>query len=497
MSTFTVQKANEFIKENKQQVNQIYKPAYHATAEIGWINDPNGVSFYKDEYHLFFQYYPYKTFQGPMHWGHVVSKDLVQWKHLPVAIAPNDFYDESGCFSGSAIEDNGKHILMYTGHLDPNPQDPSQVRQTQCIAIGDGVNYTKLAENPVLTSEHLPVGASIQDFRDPKLWKDGDEYFAVIGSRAQDNNGQILVYKSLDLKDWMYVGVLLKSDGTLGDMWECPDLFSLDGQDVLLFSPQNVKREEDRYHNLHSVVYIIGAFNKENGEFSQSHVDELDYGFDFYAPQTLIDNKGRRIMIGWMQMWERSIPTAQLGHQWCGMMTLPRVLSIEGDVLLQQPVEEIENYRTNPISYHNNFSGELTINGVEGTQVELIATFKPMGANRFGVKVRKGELEETVLTYDIQTERLTLDRSKGGHPIVAASAEKGINDKRTVPVMLENGSLTLRLFLDHSSVEAFINHGQRTMSSTVYPSPESKGIEFFSDGELELIVEKWDLALEK
>jgi beta-fructofuranosidase len=493
---FSTKHANEYIQANKQAVNGRYKPSYHFSAEIGWINDPNGCSYYGGQYHLFYQYHPFSSKNGPMHWGHAVSDDMVEWSHLPVALAPDHAYDINGCFSGSAIEDNGKHVIMYTGHVQPDPQNDSLTRQTQCIAIGDGREYVKLAENPVLTSAQLPEGAAIQDFRDPKLWKDGDCYYAVIGSRSAERVGQILLYRSSDLTHWTYVGLLLKGNESLGHMWECPDFFPLGDKHVLIISPQGARRDGYRHYNRDSVVYMIGDFNRESGQFEPSSYDELDYGFDFYAPQTLVDDKGRRILIAWMQAWARSIPVDDMGHGWSGMMTLPRELKVEGRRLIQQPIREIESYRRNHIRFRNSLNGTTRIEGVEGDRLELMVAFRPINASRFGLKVRQGEGEETLLYYDMAHGVFTLDRANSGRAISTPPEEAGVRGRRSVPVELRDGTLALRIFLDRASVEIFVAGGIRTMSATIYPSSASTGIMFESDGESELSVDKWDLERE-
>lgn len=494
MEKFTLQRANDYIKKNAHQVIQDYRPGYHYAAEIGWLNDPNGFSFFAGDYHLFYQYHPYEAAPGPMHWGHAKSKDLIRWESLPVALAPDSPYDRDGCFSGSAIEADGQHVLMYTGHLNPDPEDPGKIRQTQCIAIGDGITYAKLEENPVIGTEALPAGALLQDFRDPKVWRKNDGYYSVIGSRNEDGSGQVLLYRSSDLRSWQYVGELSRSDNRFGKMWECPDLFELGNQDVLILSPQFLERDGERYCNVHSVTYMLGRLDYETGKYEYAFAEELDYGFDFYAPQTLIDNKGRRIMIGWMQMWDRNIPAAELGHQWAGMMTLPRVLNLKGNLLYQEPVKEIEDYRSHHVAFQSRINGKRSLQKMEGTRLELNISFKPLGASKFGLKVRKGKEEETVLSYDVANGIFTFDRSRSGHVIHAVPTEEGVNGARRVLVGLEDGALNLRVFLDQSSIEIFINEGVKTLSSTIYPSVDSNGIEVFSDGEADITMNKWELC---
>ena len=161
-------KANEFIEKNAQTVNQEYRNKFHLMAPIGWMNDPNGFVYYQEEYHLFYQYYPYDSIWGPMHWGHAKSKDLIHWEHLPVALAPGESYDKEGCFSGSAIEKDGKLYLIYTGH---NVVE-GQVRQVQCLAVSeDGIHFEKYAGNPIIAEDHLASVATTEDFRDPKVFQ--------------------------------------------------------------------------------------------------------------------------------------------------------------------------------------------------------------------------------------------------------------------------------------------------------------------------------------
>ena len=180
-----LEKARKYEVENSADIFNTEKPSFHITPPVGWINDPNGFSCYKGEYHLFYQYHPYSTHWGPMHWGHVKSKDLITWEQLPCALAPDEEYDGQGCFSGTAIQDGDRHVLIYTSVVDKEQQDGTHlIRQTQSIAVGDGENYEKLICNPVIKADCLPEGSSPVDFRDPKIWKEGDRFYAVVGSLA-------------------------------------------------------------------------------------------------------------------------------------------------------------------------------------------------------------------------------------------------------------------------------------------------------------------------
>ena len=199
-------KAREYEEKKEKMIVPEMRPLFHLTPRCGWMNDPNGFSLYKGEYHLFYQYYPYETVWGPMHWGHAVSKDLITWEYYPAAIAPDMEYDKNGCFSGSAIEmEDGRQLLVYTGVQKMEDED-GNIRevQTQCVAFGDGKDYEKYANNPVIDSTMLPEGAGKYDFRDPKVWRENGKYYIVVGNKTEDIDGQILQFVSDDGINWSY-----------------------------------------------------------------------------------------------------------------------------------------------------------------------------------------------------------------------------------------------------------------------------------------------------
>lgn len=480
-----LKEALQFIKNNKDTIKKENKPDYHVIGDIGWINDPNGFSCYKGEYHLFYQYYPYDIKWGPMHWGHTTTKDFIKWTPKPVALAPDEIYDKNGCFSGSGIQIGYKHVLMYTGHFDPDKNNPSLIRQTQCIAIGDGENYVKVKENPVIKTEQLIVGSNLSDFRDPKIWEKDNCFYAVVGNRHEDGSGQILLYKSQNVIDWNFVGVMCKSENKLGRMWECPDLFEIDGSDVLLMSPQEMKPEVHRFHNGNGTIYMIGKLNYETGEYKYEIHDEIDGGLDFYAPQTLITPDNRRIMIAWMQSWERNIPSDRFGY--AGMMTIPRELTIKNNRLIQNPVREIENYRSNKVEYKNvKIYGEVRLDNIEGNCIDLIIEIPKADYTTFEIKLFKNEDYETVLSYNLKEKVLMFDRSNSGSEINALN-------KTSMKVESSNEHLKLRLLMDLYSVEVFVNDGEYSMTSTVYAPENAQEISFYSDNSTYVNIEKWDI----
>ncbi len=373
-----LQRAREFEKKYIPYVAEEL-PAFHVTGGIGWINDPNGFAPYKGEYHLFYQYYPYDVKWGPMHWGHVKTKDFIRWERLPAAMAPDMEYDKDGCFSGSAVETpDGRHLLMYTGVRNVRRKNGKvESFQTQCIAIGDGVDYEKYPLNPVIRSEDLPEGGSVHDFRDPKIWREGETYYAVMGNRTEDGSGSILLYKSQDAKKWEFVSRIASCHNQYGKMWECPDFFRLDGKAVLMVSPQEMRSLGLEFHPGNANVCLIGAMDEQANHLLRENVQAVDYGLDFYAMQTLETYDGRRVMIAWMQNWE-TVGSHLQNQRFLGQMTLPGELNFKHGRLYQTPVRELENYRSVKIAYKNvMIAGEATLQGVNGRFFVMTVTVRP------------------------------------------------------------------------------------------------------------------------
>ncbi|MCI8756478.1 MAG: glycoside hydrolase family 32 protein [Oscillospiraceae bacterium] len=459
------------------------RPLFHLSPTVGWLNDPNGFSFYQGEYHLFYQYHPYDTNWGPMHWGHCKSKDMLHWERLPAALAPDQPYDQNGCFSGSAAETpEGQHILMYTGVR----KDGNREFQTQCIAVGDGINYEKLPSNPVITKELVPPGGSFQDFRDPKIWWDGSQWLAVAGNRTEDGSGAVLLYASRDLKDWNFKGTIDRSRNQWGKMWECPDLFPLDGQMVLLVSPQELETSDLNFHKGYESLCLLGSWEPEKNRFIRRSVLPIDQGLDFYAPQTLLAPDGRRIMVAWMQDWD-SAKCVPEGQNWFGQMTLPRELHIRNGRLIQQPVRELERWRGERTAYENvEVSGDMSLPGIFGRTLDLTLRLQAQDGP-FTLKFAQDNSHFTAFTFQPDCSLLTLDRSHSGLPKSHALS-------RTIPVRSREGLLELRLILDRFSVEAFVNGGEQTLSATLYTPQEAAGISFQTQGKAVIHLEQYALA---
>lgn len=484
-----ISNANEFIRSSKEKLNPMYRLKYHLVGEYGWINDPNGFIQFKDNYHLFYQHYPYDAVWGPMHWGHAVSKDLIKWTYLPVALEPDKDYDRDGCFSGSAIEKYGKLYLFYTGHINTKKEKNDNYKQVQNMAISaDGIAFEKYERNPIIDVEQIPDGASKKDFRDPKIFKIGDIYYLLIGSNDDHGIGQVLMYKSIDLVKWEFVNILLKGNESTGINWECPDTVRFDDRDILFVSAQYMRPNGIYFKNTHSSIYFIGELNVDEGKFAYTDYYLVDYGFDFYAPQTTVDKHGRAIMVAWMNMWETDLVTNRLGHYWAGAMTLPREVIKIGEEIYFKPISEIVKYRKNEYSLQDiELNGEVKLE-TNGICYEIDAEFEPQDAYEFGVKVFKGEYEETVLSYNCRDRLFAFNRDRSG------IGPKGV---RKAEVELINGRLRFNIFVDVSSVEVFINGGKKVMTGRVYPDSQSVNISLFSDGLCKVVnFKKWDIGLE-
>lgn len=463
-----------------------YRQRYHFMPPAYWMNDPNGLIQFNGLYHLFYQHYPYDAKWGAMHWGHAISSDLVHWRHMPISLAPSEIYDEcrnGGCFSGSAVDNDGVLSVLYTGTVSA----AGDSIQRQCLAYSaDGVRFTKYEGNPVI--EKVPADGS-GDFRDPKVWKHGSMWYMIAGS-CRNNCGKALLFKSGNLKEWDYVGVAAESRGELGTMWECPDFFELGETAVLMFSPIGIR---DR-----KTCYISGKFDYKTGKLFWNCLGEVDWGFDFYAPQTFADNMGRRILIGWTNSWDwmpwyNGFGPVQKDH-WCGSMSLPRTVELCPDGKLRfEPVDELKSIRKNHKRLRNltvTDQNQTAIEPGDGISYEIEATIdlKSTDASEFGFLLRCGGGRKTAIIFDLKGGRLVFDRSHSDE------FSSGVRYCSLESVMRD--TVQIHLFADTCSVEVFTDNGRTVMSGNIYPSEDSRGAFLFANGGSAQIseMEMWELG---
>lgn len=461
-----IQRAQEEIDRKKELVSKgSMRQEYHFMPQAGWMNDPNGLICFRGKYHFFYQCNPYGAFGDCMYWGHAVSEDLVHWEYLPLALAPSESYDDypkGGCFSGSAIVCEDKLFLMYTGTAN----NGNGVEQTQCIAYStDGIHFEKYGGNPVLRA---PKEIKADCFRDPKVWKHGGTYYMVCGA-SRDNKGLALLYRSKDMLHWSFFNVLAESRGEWGFMWECPDFFQAGDQYVLTFSPMGAGD--------HTSVYMVGDFDYETGKFDYYISKEIDWGLDYYAPQSFETMDGRRIMVAWanewewMPLWKDWGPSYREG--WSGFFNLPREVRKKPDGLLQfVPVKELENLRVNPIKKEKFVleEQETEIKAGDGIcyEIKFNLDLQETTADQVEIKLRCGDGKNTVCLFDLKKGEMSVDRNFGD------GWSKGIS--RSILNLKEKNELDVHVFVDRSSVEIFADQYSNNHSNNVFASDEQNQI---------------------
>ncbi|WP_038292429.1 sucrose-6-phosphate hydrolase [Zooshikella ganghwensis] len=439
-----------------------YRPQWHVSAPMGLLNDPNGLVHHKGNYHLFYQWNPFSCEHGIKAWGHMISKDLVSWKHLFPALIPEEEYESHGCYSGSAIVVNDQIKLFYTGNVKFKKGRTAY----QCLALlnSDG-SVQKLGS--VIS---LPKGYT-GHVRDPKVWRYGENYYVVLGAQDIHKQGKVIWYRSSDLENWIFLGELagsrLNGFGDFGYMWECPDLFHLKGKDVLLFCPQGLTKQNECFANLFQAGYVIGKLNYQTNSYQHGAFQELDLGFDFYAPQTMEDEQGRRILIGWMGLPDENEayhPTIKSG--WIHQMTCPRVLTLNNGKLCQQPVDELKNLRSDKIESSSiahdipsfpMISSEMIVKGEANYQIKLSDVIL-IEVNNIGLILKRKNWRTH--SWESRTWQGTLDE--------------------------------LHVLIDRSSIELFINNSDAVLSSRFFSNKESANISFNGEAMIHLIY--WKLS---
>ncbi len=464
----TLDQAQQALTRHLPSRKDRYYPAFHLAPPVGWMNDPNGLVYFNHRYHAFYQHHPFSADWGPMHWGHAISEDMVHWHHQPIALAPDSPMDCNGCFSGSAVVDNDRLALIYTGHRWlAEVGDDSQIFEVQCLATSeDGITFTK--QGVIVTP---PPG--VMHFRDPKVWAEDGSWWMVVGARDHQERGQVLLYRGESLTAWRFERVLAEAKPGEGYMWECPDFFKLGEHHYLMCSPQGITTQGDRFANLFQSGVMAGHWSPGNDFTVQHGFTELDNGHDFYAPQSLTAADGRRVMMAWMDMWESVMPTKQEG--WCGSFTLPRELSEEAGRLRQRPLRELQALRQEEWRLtEQKICGDYVL-AQEASSAELFLQWGPRQSSvaQFGLKIGDG----VTLSYHVVEGYLSLKRD---YP------ELGIQDSRRVHID-QTAKQTWQIFIDRSSIEVFINDGQTVLSSRIYPVQHDYQLRLFSEeGELEV-----------
>lgn len=435
------------------------RPQYHLLPAHNWMNDPNGPIFFRGRYHMFHQYNPQGAVWGNMNWAHAVSPDMIHWEHRPIALSPTPGGpDSDGVFSGSAVLDHGKPTVIYTAVAPPRTDADATLRdgahtwrETQCLAVAqdDNLNVWKKLSDPVIAAP--PPGLAVTGFRDPALWREGDNWMLIVGSGTLARGGAILLYTSTDLRHWIYLHPLVEGSPSgkksanavdTGDMWECPDFFPLGNKHVLLISTMG------------KVRWKVGIY--ANHRFTPEKEGVVDWG-SYYAAKTMLDAGGNRILWGWIP---EARPDADLiAAGWAGAMSLPRVLSLSSENELQrEPAPVVRKLRTDHIGVDDAEQSPTSERVLDTVRIKDLAAeidlrFHPK-ADEFAVRLLSDAGDFASISWSKQS----------------GSRELRVNTVTAPLSGIAGSSVHLHMFLDGSALEVFANETV-ALTARVYQIP--------------------------
>ncbi|OIJ22463.1 hypothetical protein BKP45_02245 [Anaerobacillus alkalidiazotrophicus] len=483
-----------------------HRPEYHFTPPEHWMNEPHAPLYFNGQYHLFYQFNPAGPYWGGIHWGHAVSDDLIHWRDLPIALAPEAYeVDPDGSWSGdSIIDEHGNPALFFTaGNDSMTPNQMTGLARSRFLDDHnhDLVDWIKHPEPVTLQDEHIQTEKGTVwygQFRDPFVFQSGDKWVQLVGSGIKDGEesvgGTALVYTSDNLIDWQYEHPLMIGDvhtyPKTGDVWELPVFLPIGHDDhgeekyVFLINPWFDGNSE---YAVKYVWYWIGSWDDETYQFIPDQEDPqlLDVGEHFTGPSGMVDDKGRAIIFSITQ--DRRTEESRYNAGWAHNAGLPIVLSLRDNHRLGvEPVQEVERLREELLFNLDNPSTIEDVNqqiaDLSGDMLEIELEIERKEAQKVGIKVRQSpdQQEETLLFYDFDEQTMNVDRERSS---LSDNVEKGIQGGK---VEIEDDLLRIRIFLDRSMVEAYIN-GVNSLTTRVYPSREdSLYLELFTEGESEV-----------
>lgn len=436
---------------------------FHVLPPYGLLNDPNGLIYYKGLTHIFFQWNPNETDHSYKCWGHATTEDLVHYTYHEPALLPVEAYERNGCYSGSAMVHDGKLYLFYTGNVK---NEKNERESYQCVAVSeDGFHFEKLG----------PVIGSIEGYtahvRDPKVFRHEDGlFYMVLGAQKDDLVGDAILFRSENLFQWDFLGSLMDENLELGYMWECPDLVNYGDKSAFIFSPQGLEEEGERFRNIFQTGYYTGKF--QNKKFSKDlrDFDEMDRGFEFYAPQSFSYPDGRILSMGWMGTMEKekeeALPTIK--DNWVHHLSVIRELSLSSEgKLIQKPVRELKKAR------------EALMKGIGNTyKVEVKEPFEvnldfTQGINKMELSYG-GELH---LIFD-------------GSTFKVERTDWLTNEREYRSVVLPEGFKNIQMLIDYTSAELFINEGEEVFSMRFFKEEENSELLITGDKAMKIQVDQ-------
>lgn len=435
------------------------KDILHLKAPGNWMNDPNGFIYYQGKYHVFYQYHPYAPVWGTMHWGHAVSEDLVHWEHIGIALSPSIDEDRDGCFSGSALEREGKLNLYYTGIrytvLDVQGKKTEKnkyfLSSQLMITSGDGIHFDnskgKRVIIPVIEDAEL---GDRKETRDPRVWEENGQFYMVLGSTYRGEEGRILFYTSADAAKWTYVNQFRNK--RFGNMLECPDIFRIGDEYVFIGSPMGMNDNTVGYTQ--HAICMTASFEPETCSLTLSeNWQYVDYGMDLYAPQTNVDKDGNRVMIAWMRM-PKAVEDNGV-YPWNGMMCIPRVIEVcDGRIYFRVHPEVERNF----VQEVGIMEGKVPIS--EGIPYRIRTSLEE------GESVNIGGYRICREGNSLRTDRSKVFSDIEEHQVISNTPEL-------------SGECHLDIFVEPNLIEVFINAGEYVISNVVY------GLKDYIEGKVE------------
>lgn len=427
-----------------------YRLRFHLMPPVGWLNDPNGLCQLKGVHHIYFQYTPFSASWGMKSWGHYTSKDWIHYKECEPFLFPDREEDRDGVYSGCAFVKDGKISYYYTGNVKYSDQPYDYIlegREQNTISFVSEDGFTHKEKTCLLKNSDYPEDMS-KHVRDPKVFEENGVRYMVLGARSREDRGCVLIYRC-ENEVWSY-HMRIESKEPFGYMWECPDLIKLDGQWFLMCCPQGVKQRGYDFANVYQCGYFPLQLDLEKKSYRLQEFHELDRGFDIYAAQSYEDEEGRRILIGWMGIPDAPYHNEKtVRYHWQHALTMPRALYRDGNRIKQVPLKEFEQLRKQ--RHSGSFQGEEQLCLSECCELKI-------------------EMEKDSELMLRLKEDLWIIYRHGVLTLKLGECGCGRDERSVAIAELKS----LRLFLDTSSLEIFVNDGAESFTSRCYQMPGDK-----------------------
>ena len=427
---------------------------FHLEMPFGLINDPNGLTKLNDTYHIFYQWNPLGVVHKNKCWAHTTTKDFINYTMPELSLWPTDVHDKDGCYSGCGLVENDTVRVLYTC----NSKDENNIR-TSAQRFGSLVNDGHVEKDEIIVPDN-PEGYTAH-FRDPNVFTYRGKRHFVIGVQRKNETGTALIYREEFENNWKNLGELKTDYKNFGYMWECPGIVKFDDDYyALIFSPQGLEEEEFQYQNIFQAGYIAGRLSLDSMEMIHGKFEELDKGFDFYAPQ-VFSNVDKNILLGWMGMPDKDdeYPTGDLG--WKFSLTMPRVLTLKQGKIISQPAEEIQALRKSSIDISESNATAIRKNLSTASEIDL--KMKLNKAKQISLTLKYND-EQTDITFNKDSQAVTIDRT---------GMKLGGRGKRRFKVYADD-QFNVQLFVDRTAIEIFFQNGEQVASFFVFPKEDVK-----------------------